>query len=280
MPEPTSEDSLTVASAVMVDATRAAGAVLREHFARGCEAMEKKSDSDGKSSVVTVADLAAEQAILSRLRARFPTDGIVAEESGHQPGTSGRTWVVDPLDGTANFASGVPWFGVLIGLLEGTRPVLGAAYLPVTDTLYLAAAGGGTTRDGQPVRVTSETDLARVLCAHSMDASKDLTELHRQGAMLARLVNAARNVRSSNCLLDFCFAIDGRFGGAVNHCTRIWDIAALMVLLREAGGRMTDLRGDDVELVIDDRVCTRNYPVIGASAGLVPSLVRTLHGAS
>lgn len=261
---------------VMIETARAAGAVLREHFARGCEAVVKEN----QSSVVTAADFASEQLILDHLRARFPDCGVLAEESGFQPGRSALTWIVDPLDGTSNFAAGLPWFGVLIGLLDGTTPVLGVAYLPVTDTLYVAEAGQGSTRDGKSIRVTAETELSRVLCTHAMDASADSAQVQREAAMAGRLVSAARNVRCTNCLLDFCYTIDGRLGGAVNHCTRIWDIVALTLLLREADGRMTDLHGEDVRFVLDEQACTRNYPVIGASPALLPRILQTLHAGS
>ena len=258
----------------VIQTVKAAGEVLLQHLAQGCVARVKENHS----SVVTAADYASEKLLIDALQTRFPDHGIVAEESGFRPGSSDFVWVIDPLDGTSNFAAGLPWFGVLLGLLERGKPVLGIAYLPVTDTLYVAEAGGGAFRDGLPVRISIATDLHAVLCAHAMDASAQPGQTRREAAMMGRLINAARNVRATNSLIDFCYTIDGRLGGAVNHATRIWDIAALTLLIREAGGRMTDLAGRDVELILDDQVCSRNYPVVGTSPILLPQILAALHG--
>jgi hypothetical protein len=99
-------------------------------------------------------------------------------------------------------------------------------YLPVTDTLYVAEAGRGLLRDGQPVRLTAATDLGAVLCACCMDASSDPAENQAQAVAFGRLVHRARNVRATNSLVDVCYTVDGRLGGFVNYCTKIWDIAA------------------------------------------------------
>lgn len=258
----------------LCECLRDAGQVLLEHLARGCPAQLKES----QSSVVTAADLASEALIVARLRERFPDDGIIAEETGFQPGRSQRTWVVDPLDGTSNFAASLPWFGVMIALLDGGTPVVGGLYLPVTDTLYLAEAGQGVQRDGQPVRLTDATELSTVLCACCMDASSDPAENHRQAAALGRLVNRARNVRATNSLVDVCYTVDGRLGGFVNYCTKIWDIAAPALAFREAGGRFTDLDGRDVVFRLNAESFDRNYAVVGASQALHPQILAVLRG--
>ena len=251
-----------------------AGQVLLEHLARGCPARLKEN----QSSVVTAADLASEELIVARIRGRFPDDGIIAEESGCQPGRSGRTWVIDPLDGTSNFAASLPWFGAMIALLDRGTPVVGGMYLPVTDTLYVAETGRGLHRDGQPVRLTAATDLSTVLCACCMDASSDPAENQVQAAAFGRLVNRARNVRATNSLVDVCYTVDGRLGGFVNYCTKIWDIAAPALAFREAGGRFTDLDGRDVVFRLDAEPFDRNYAVVGASPSLHPQILAALRG--
>jgi myo-inositol-1(or 4)-monophosphatase len=253
---------------------RDAGQVLLEHLARGCPAQLKEN----QSSVVTAADFASERLIVGRLRERFPEDGIIAEETGRQAGRSARTWVIDPLDGTSNFAAGLPWFGVMIALLDRDVPVLGGMYLPVTDTLYLAEAGRGVQRDDRPVRLTSATALSTVLCACCMDASPDPGENQRQAMALGRLVHRARNVRATNSLVDVCFTVDGRLGGFVNYATKIWDIAAPALAFREAGGRFTDLDGCDVVFRLDAEPFDRNYAVVGASPALHPQIIAALRG--
>jgi myo-inositol-1(or 4)-monophosphatase len=251
-----------------------AGHLLLEHLARGCPAELKEN----QSSVVTAADLASEQLILARIGERFPDDGIIAEESGCHPGRSGRTWVVDPLDGTSNFAASLPWFGVMVALLDSGTPVAGGLYLPVTDTLYFAEAGRGLLRDGQRVGLTAATDLSTVLCACCMDASSDPGENQRQAAAFGRLVNCARNVRATNSLVDVCYTVDGRLGGFVNYCTRIWDIAAPALAFRESGGQFTDLGGRDIIFRLDAEPFDRNYEVVGASQALHPQILAALRG--
>jgi len=251
-----------------------AGQVLLAHFACGCPVRLKEN----QSSVVTAADLASEELIVARIHARFPDDGIIAEESGCRPGRSGRTWVIDPLDGTSNFAASLPWFGAMIALLDRGTPVVGGMYLPVTDTLYVAEAGRGLLRDGQPVGLTAATDLGAVLCACCMDASSDPAENQAQAAAYGRLVNRARNVRATNSLVDVCYTVDGRLGGFVNYCTKIWDIAAPALAFREAGGRFTDLDGQDLVFRLDAEPFDRNYAVVGASPALHPQILAALRG--
>ncbi len=257
---------------LLIECVRAGGRVLLDHFGKGIEATLKEN----QSSVVTAADLASERCILERIRARYPNHGTLAEESGFRAGDSDLVWVVDPLDGTSNFAAGLPWFGVLLALLERGKPVLGAMYLPVTNELYLAERGGGLTCNGRRVRMADTTDLSSVLCAYAMDVSEDAEEVTRQALGLARVVGRVRNVRATNCCVDLCHALEGRYGGYINHCTRGWDIAASCLMFPEAGGVFTDLRGRAFSLELGPGACERNYPVLGAGQALHSSLVTAL----
>lgn len=258
----------------IAECARDAGEVLLDQLVQGVPARLKHD----QSSVVTAADLASEELIVARIRDRFPGDGIIAEETGVRLGASGRTWVVDPLDGTSNFAASLPWFGVMIALLDGGIPIVGGMYLPVSRTLYVAEAGRGVLRDGQPVRVTAATALRDVLCACCMDASSDPAENQDQAAALGRLVSRCRNVRATNSLVDVCYTVDGRLGGYVNYRTKIWDIAAPALALREAGGRFTDLDGRDIVFRLDAEPFDRNYAVVGANATLHPQVLAALKG--
>ena len=257
---------------LLTECARAGGRVLLDHFGTGLAATLKEN----QSSVVTAADLASERVILERLRSRHPSHGTLAEESGYRPGSCDLVWVVDPLDGTSNFAAGLPWFGVLIALLERGEPVLAAMYLPVSDELYLSERGRGVTCNGRAVRMSDATALSTVLCSYAMDVSEDADEVTRQCLGLARVVQQVRNVRATNCCVDLCHTLEGRYGGYVNHCTRIWDIAASCLMFPEAGGVFTDLQGRAFPLDLGPDACLRNYPVLGAGRALHRPLVEAL----
>ncbi len=252
---------------------RQGGAILMRHFGRVKGVRAKES----WASVVSEADLESEAHIVQQLRTRFPADGIVAEESGYSAGQSNRTWIIDPLDGTSNFVAGLPWFGVIIAVLEGALPIAGAIYIPTEDVLYASARGAGVQRNAVPVSVTGEEDPRQLLLGYSFDPALDAEEAERQGSTLARIARSVRNVRSTNSMLDFVFTIDGRFGGCLNHATRIWDIAAPSLLLEEAGGVLTGLDGEPLDFDLSPEGIARDYAVLGASRALHRKLLRLLH---
>jgi myo-inositol-1(or 4)-monophosphatase len=250
--------------ATVIECATSAGKLLLQHFGHVREIRIK----EGQSSVVTEADLASEEHILKLIRARFPDHNIVAEETGFQDRGSPYTWVVDPLDGTSNFAAGLPWFGVMVSVLERESPILAAMYLPLDDRLYFAARGRGATRNGEPIAVTAETRWPHLLCAYGMDSSPDAQRVQQQGILLGRLVQLARNVRATNSLIDFAYTLDGRLGACVNLNTKIWDIAAPALLFPEAGGQMTDLRGRPITFELDAGCVERSHAVAGGSSVL------------
>jgi myo-inositol-1(or 4)-monophosphatase len=260
----------------VIDTISAAGQLLLDRFGRVQDIRRKEN----VSSIVTEVDLASEALILERIRQRYPDHNIVAEESGFEDHGSDWTWVVDPLDGTSNYAAGIPWYGVMLAVLRGNQPVLGAMFLPHDAALYLAEPGSGTTRNGHPVRVSSANRLEQVLLAYAADAGQDPIQTGRQVRSFGRLLNHVRNVRATNCLVDFALTIDGRLGGVVNHSTRIWDIAAAAIILQEAGGQLTDLEGKPLDFSLAPNVCDRTYAVMGANPVLLSQLRELLASVS
>jgi myo-inositol-1(or 4)-monophosphatase len=258
----------------LLECVRAAGQILRDQFAKPTGIRSKGEPS----SIVTDADLESERWIIDRIRRRFPGHSIVAEETGYQRRESEFTWVIDPLDGTSNFAAGLPWFGVQIAVLHRRTPILAAMYLPILDLLYVGARGRGVQRNGQTVRVTAEPQLGNVLCAFGVDART--RRMRRQMQMLQRVINAVRNVRATNCLLDFGYTLDGRLGACLNFNTKIWDIAPVCLMLPEAGGRLTDLDGRAIRFRLDTEPFDRSYTVLGARPALHAQLRRALRGAA
>jgi myo-inositol-1(or 4)-monophosphatase len=249
-----------------------AGAILLRHFGRIKNVRQKAHPS----SVVCEADLASESHIVRGIRSRFPNDNIIAEESGYTAGSSEVTWVIDPLDGTSNFVAGIPWFGVQIGVLKGATAVFAVIYLPTEKAVYHAEFGHGAYKNGKRMFVTRETRLKNVLCGFGFDATAGRTRSRANAALLMRVAGGVRNTRATNSLIDFCYTIEGHFGGCINLNCKIWDIVPVSLLLPEAGGRFTDLQGKRIQYQCDPESMDRNYGVLGASKTLHPQLLRLL----
>ncbi len=209
---------------------------LRRHFGR-----LTRIDKKGAVDLVTEADLAAEAAILGVLRRHCPDHGILAEESGHAPGRDDACWIVDPLDGTTNFAHGLPIFAVSIAFAEAGRIRHGLVLNPMGGELFQATAGAGATLNGRPIRVSAISALQEALLAtgfpYNLRQVLD-TVLGRLGAGL----QAAQGVRRLGAAaLDLCQVACGRFDGFWEEHLKPWDTAAGALLVEEAGGRVTDL---------------------------------------
>lgn len=252
-----------------MDCAREAGGILKQFRGRIGEPSIKES----ASSVVTEADLAAEQCVVRRIRDQYPDHGIIAEESGCHLGTGEFTWVIDPLDGTSNFVAGLPWFGVQLGVMVQGQVVATAVHLPVDGVTYWAEQGGGAFRDGHPLRLTGETRLNHVLVAFGMDPSQGPKELSRDAGLLCRVGSGVRNLRMTNSLVDFCLTLEGHLGGFVNLSPRIWDIVPICLLLPEAGGVISDLEGNPIRLDIGPGAPQKTYPIVGASRALHSQVV-------
>jgi myo-inositol-1(or 4)-monophosphatase len=246
-----------------------AGAILLKYFGRVRDVRQKEHPS----SVVCEADLASEKHIVAQIRRRFPQDGIIAEESGCQRGSSEFTWVVDPLDGTSNFVSGVPWFGVQLGVLRNATPIFAAMYLPIERALYHAEAGGGAWKNGKRAKVTSETRLKNVLCAFGFDARSIPRRRQEAAALLMRVAGGVRNTRATNSLVDFCYTLNGGFGACINLNCKIWDIVPISLVLPEAGGTLTDLEGNQIAFQLGQSAGRHIYQLLGAGRALHPQLL-------
>ena len=220
----------------MVAAARAGGAVALEHFRRGVD-VTLKSDR----SPVTIADGESERAILATLDRAYPGHGVLAEESG-AGGAQGRRFIVDPIDGTRNFARGIPYWAVLIALEEEGTITAGVVHQPVSGETYTARRGQGAHLDGAPIRVSTVRALDEATVAHGT-----LRVLRRRGrwAGFERLMDATRTTRGFGDFLCYAWLAAGRVEIALGLNLKIWDLAAPKILVEEAGGRLTDLDGAD-----------------------------------
>lgn len=221
-----------------VDVARRAGTLLHEGLSRPREIKFK-----GAIDLVTEMDVAAEKLILEAIRERFPDHAVLAEESGaSEATTSGYKWVVDPLDGTTNYAHGLPIFCVSIGLEKDGEPVLGVIYAPVLGEMYAAEAGKGATLNGQPIRVSAVDDLQRSLLVTGFpyDVQVKQTNLHH----FSKFIHQAQAVRRlGSAAIDLAWVAAGRFDGFWEPRLAPWDLCAGSVIVREAGGTVTGYGG-------------------------------------
>ncbi len=215
---------------------REAGELTQRYFKEGFTP-ERKADR----SYVTVADRAAERYLRGRIEQAFPDDGILGEEEVERSGKSGRRWILDPIDGTYSFVHRVPLYGVLIGLEVDEEPILGVVNLPGLGDLVSAIKGHGCFWNGEPVQTSAIQTLDEaLLLATSFEACQE----HKAAAVveeLRRKVNASRTW--GDCYGHILVAT-GRAEIMLDPVMSIWDCAALLPILQEAGGTFTDWKGE------------------------------------
>jgi myo-inositol-1(or 4)-monophosphatase len=229
---------------VAIDAARDAGALLHAGF----RAAHRVAFKGQTTNLVTEMDERAEELIVGRLAAAFPDDAILAEERGAARGRSGRRWIVDPLDGTTNYAHGLAVFSVSIALEVDRRIALGVAYDPSADELYVAERGRGATVNDAPLVVSSAATLEASLLAtgfpYNIRETRD-TNLTEYAAFALR----CRGVRRlGSAVLDLAWVAAGRLDGFWELRLGPWDVAAASLFVEEAGGRITNLVGGPVEV--------------------------------
>jgi myo-inositol-1(or 4)-monophosphatase len=234
----------------------------------GFGGMIKGTLKESQSSIVTEMDIAAEKKIAHIISQKYPDHSIIGEEKGAVLTGSEYTWVIDPIDGTSNYASGIPWFGILLAVFQYDKPFAAGAYLPFYDLMYYAERGKGAFRNDKPIQVTNEQDLKNVLIAYATDFSESLEKTRMETDILNEMIRNVRNMRSTNSLIDFCYVADGKLGAAVNFNTKIWDIAALHLIIQEAGGKMTDLAGKEIKFEMNIENYLKNYQVVAAAGNL------------
>ena len=209
---------------------REAGDILMDYYGK-----IHHIDYKGIGDIVTEADKASEKFITKQLESRFPGHAILGEEFGMSAVQSDNCWVIDPLDGTANYAVRCPIFAVVIGLLHKGAPALGVVFDPNADRMFSAVKGGGATLNGEPIHVNDHEKLDPVGLFGF--GSPVLETLHPfiQKCGKARSLGAAA--------LHICSVATGCFDGSLDFYTKLWDIAAAVVILQEAGGRTTHPSG-------------------------------------
>jgi histidinol-phosphatase len=220
---------------VAAELAEKAGEITLKYF-QGRFDVETKADT----SPVTVADREAEAYIRRAIESRFPHDGIIGEEFGELRPQARRRWIIDPIDGTFSFIHGVPLYGVLIGVEEDSEPLLGVVHLPALDETVAAAKGEGCRWRGQQAHVSSTPKLSD---ASWLTTYLDLDTYSAQSPALNRLLRAAGGARTWGDCYGYVLVATGRADIMIDPGMHVWDCAALLPIIEEAGGRFTDWQG-------------------------------------
>jgi len=235
-----------------VEAARIAGRFQRYRFASLLNVTLK-----GDKNLVTEVDQESERLIVGHLLKAFPDHGIVAEEGEYRQGDAPLRWIIDPLDGTTNYAHGFPWFCVSIGLESAGELVAGVIYNPMHDELFTATKGGGAFLNGQRLHVSTRAPLQNCLLGTGFpyDCASDPANNFDNFIVFQK---AARGIRRAGAAaLDLAYVAAGRLDGFWELKLKPWDVAAGVLLVREAGGRVTTFDGTEYD-IFNHRILASN----------------------
>ena len=237
-----SDDALETRFELALSAAREAGRKTLEFFRSDSLAVELKADS----SAVTVADRQAELLLRERIGNLFPDDGIVGEEFGQQQGTTGFRWILDPIDGTKSFVSGVPLYGTLVGVEYDGRSVIGVIDIPALEECVYAATGRGCwyLRGTESARQTRVSKTPRLDQGLLVTTQIDSFAVRDSQSAFESLQRQAGITRTWGDCYGYLLVVTGRAVAMVDPLMNIWDAAALQPVLEEAGGTFTDWQGE------------------------------------
>ncbi|MCM1071740.1 MAG: inositol monophosphatase [[Clostridium] fimetarium] len=227
--------------AAALEMAESAGAAHMRYFRKSnLEQTTKQNDSD----VVTIADKESEAVILSYIRRHFPTHGIISEESGGQNEEREWRWVVDPLDGTTNFAAGLPGFCVSIALERNRETVLGVVFAPYLGECFYGVRGGGAWLNGAPLRCSAKTELSKAVVATGMPYDRNENPDNNL-AEIGRMALRVRGVRRlGSAAIDLCYTAAGFFDAYWELNLNRWDISAGTLIATEAGAVVESIRAN------------------------------------
>lgn len=230
-----------LAKATAISAAKEAGKLLNDNFQKA-----KKISLKGKSDIVTDIDVKAEKIILDLIKSHFPDHDILSEEAGAiSGGASKYLWVIDPIDGTTNYYYGMNPYRVGICLLEDKQPVLNVLYNPTKDEAYVAQKGGGAFLNGEKITVSDNIDLKNSVVMFHL-SSKEESRL-KTLSVLNVIAQESIHVRMyGSSLAQMSYIASGKFDAYFNISLKPWDILPGALLIEEAGGKVTDIRGKEI----------------------------------
>lgn len=225
---------------VLLRAAKESGLLMKEFSSRQFSISSK----DGINNLVTEVDLASEKLIMGIIQESYPDHYILTEESGDLSTSSPFKWIIDPIDGTVNYANGIPICCVSIGLEKDGEMLMGAVYNPFMDEFFFAEKGEGATLNGQPISVSQKQAVESAILVTGFP----YTYLNEENGPLdtfGRFIRAGIPVRRlGSAAIDLCWVACGRFDGYFEHKLNAWDSAAGFLIVEEAGGRVTDFQGN------------------------------------
>ncbi len=203
------------------------------------------SEHKSRIDLVTEVDRESERRLVSALEEKFPADGILAEEELSRKSTSGRRWIIDPLDGTTNYVHNHPFFGISVGAQEKGEITEGYTYFPRLDNFYYARRGEGAYKNGETIAVTENKEPLNSLLATGFADMRTKKERYNL-PVFKKIIERVQGIRrAGSAVHDMCLVAEGVFDGFWEYNLSPWDVAAGAVLIREAGGKVTDMRGGD-----------------------------------
>ncbi|NOX56694.1 MAG: inositol monophosphatase [Planctomycetes bacterium] len=240
---------------VAVEAARMAGRILAD-WSQRFTALEKSP-----SDFVTEADLESQRAIFEYIRQRYPDHQFVGEEGTQRPATgSPYRWIVDPLDGTSNYVHGFPFYAVSIGLEHTGRLVVGVIFDPTREEMFTASFGGGAFLNGRPIQPTCTDELGRALVVASLPVKVDAS--HRAVQDFLRVLPRAQHLqRTGSAALNLAYVACGRIDAYWSRSLHCWDMAAGVLLVEEAGGRVTQCNGRPIDLSVPDLLASNGSAI-------------------
>lgn len=226
----------------IIECARNAGKIAMKYFRHNdrMEMHNKLNDSD----IVTTADKECELYITDFIKSHYPTHSILSEESGETDGPDKCRWVIDPIDGTTNFFSGIPLWAISIGVERNGETVIGVVYLPATDELFYAEKGKGAFLNGKKIHVSTQSKLSRSVISTGFPVDKDSNPDNNLDNLAAILPRVRDIRRLGAATADICYTAAGFLGGYWELNLHEWDVNAGLLILTEAGGKYTRFRDD------------------------------------
>jgi myo-inositol-1(or 4)-monophosphatase len=240
---------------VMMEATQEAGKILMNYF-QGTFTVGNK---EGINNLVTEVDMHAEKKIMEIITSSFPGHTIITEESGEHMQDSAYQWIIDPIDGTVNFAHGIPIACVSIGLRHHNDMVLGAVYNPMMNELFFAERGKGATLNGKPISVSNKTDFRKACLVTGFPYKWPDSKEHPIKVFERFIMEGLPVRRLGSAAIDLCWVACGRFDGFWEYNLSPWDVAAGYLIVEEAGGTITNFEGAPYDVFDKETLATNGH---------------------